>query len=69
PVTGTSTDPTPVDPTDPTAPAVDPDCPDCTITDLPEDKDITLLKDGEYNDANNDGIVNIGDQVLYTFTV
>ncbi|MCF8716538.1 DUF11 domain-containing protein, partial [Joostella atrarenae] len=34
-----------------------------------EDKDITLLKDGEYNDANNDGIVNIGDQVLYTFTV
>ncbi|MCF8716519.1 gliding motility-associated C-terminal domain-containing protein, partial [Joostella atrarenae] len=34
PVTGTSTDPTPVDPT---APVVDPDCPDCTITDLPDD--------------------------------
>lgn len=30
---------------------------------------ISLLKEGVYEDSNNDGIVNIGDRINYTFTV
>ncbi|WP_417444841.1 gliding motility-associated C-terminal domain-containing protein, partial [Joostella sp.] len=69
PITETSTDPTPVDPSDPTAPPVDPACPDCTITVIPKETGIAIFKDGIYEDSNNDGIVNIGDTVLYTFEV
>ncbi|MEL4309204.1 DUF7507 domain-containing protein, partial [Joostella sp. CR20] len=68
-VTDTSEDPTPVNPTDPNNPPVDPTCPDCTITPLPTNSSIELLKDGAYQDTNNDGIVNVGDSVIYTFTV
>ncbi len=65
-VTDESEDPTPVDPTDT---PIDPDCPDCTVTPLDADPELTLLKDGMYEDTNGDGLVNVGDSILYTFTV
>ncbi|WP_299903357.1 hypothetical protein, partial [uncultured Aquimarina sp.] len=47
----------------------DGDVEDNTETDLVQDPNIELLKAGVYDDANNDGIVNVGDQILYSFTV
>ena len=43
-------------------------CPDCTIT-LVSNPSIALSKDGEYVDFNNDGITNVGDQIVYHFKV
>ncbi|NMH23735.1 DUF7507 domain-containing protein, partial [Flavobacterium solisilvae] len=65
-VTDDSEDPTPIDPS---SPDYDPSCPTCTFTDLQQTPQITLLKDGVYADANSDTIVNVGDTIVYTFTV
>ncbi len=40
-----------------------------TTTILNSVSSISLLKEGVYVDSNNDGIVNIGDRINYTFTV
>ncbi|MGZ9676008.1 DUF7507 domain-containing protein [Flavobacterium sp. GNP001] len=40
-----------------------------TTTILNSVSSISLLKEGVYEDSNNDGIVNIGDRINYTFTV
>src|SRR5690625_4057607 len=66
PVEDDSEDPEPLDPSDPN---YDPDCPDCTFTELDQDPSIELLKSGVYVDANGDDIVNVGDEIHYTFTV
>src|SRR5690625_3464003 len=66
PVEDDSEDPEPLDPEDPN---YDPDCPDCTFVPLEESPSIHLLKSGVYVDANEDGIVNPGDEIHYTFTV
>ncbi|MFV5690374.1 beta strand repeat-containing protein, partial [Flavobacterium sp. ZT3R25] len=63
-VTDTSSDPTPC-----TSCPVNPECPDCTITPLTQTPSIAITKDGTYVDANNDGITNIGDTVIYNFVV
>ncbi len=58
PVTDTSDDPkTPGTPDDPTS------------TPLPAKPEMDLKKKGEYEDTNNDGKVNEGDVINYTFTV
>src|SRR5690625_3486226 len=66
PVEDDSEDPEPLDPSDPN---YDPDCPDCTFTELDQDPSVELLKSGVYVDANEDGTVNPGDEIEYTFTV
>ncbi|MDN3205971.1 DUF7507 domain-containing protein [Algoriphagus sediminis] len=58
-----SEDPTPVE-----SPS-DPDCPDCTETEIPQDPSIEILKDGVFSDANEDGVAQVGETVVYTFTV
>jgi uncharacterized repeat protein (TIGR01451 family) len=40
-----------------------------TTTILNSASRISLLKEGVYEDLNNDGIVNVGDRINYTFTV
>jgi uncharacterized repeat protein (TIGR01451 family)/gliding motility-associated-like protein len=66
PVSDNSNDPTPLDPT---SPDYDPTCPTCTFTDLQQTPLIELLKDGAYADTNGDGVVNVGDSIVYNFTV
>src|SRR5690625_3032986 len=66
PVEDDSEDPEPLDPEDPN---FDPECPDCTFVPLEESPSIHLLKSGVYVDANDDDIVNPGDEIHYTFTV
>jgi uncharacterized repeat protein (TIGR01451 family) len=61
-----SQDPTPLDPNDPN---YDPNCPTCTFTDLPDNAQITLLKEGTWNDTNNDGFAQVGETITYNFTV
>jgi hypothetical protein len=61
-----SQDPTPLDPNDPN---YDPNCPDCTFTELPDNAQITLLKEGTWNDTNNDGFAQVGETITYNFTV
>ena len=40
-----------------------------TITQLIQSPSIVVTKDGFYNDTNEDGITNVGDKVIYNFTV
>ncbi|PRZ22004.1 DUF7507 domain-containing protein [Flavobacterium granuli] len=40
-----------------------------TITQLIQSSSIVVSKDGFYNDTNKDGITNVGDKVIYNFTV
>ena len=63
PVEDESEDPTPV------TPPTDPNCPDCTETELPQNPELELLKDGVFNDENGDGFAQVGETVSYTFTV
>ncbi|AYN03532.1 gliding motility-associated C-terminal domain-containing protein [Flavobacterium sp. 140616W15] len=42
---------------------------DPTITKLPQRPELKLLKKGIYEDANNDGVVNVGDRINYIFRV
>ncbi|WP_277014767.1 DUF7507 domain-containing protein [Flavobacterium lindanitolerans] len=53
------------DSNDPTLPGND----DPTVTVLPQNPKFELFKEGVYQDANNDGIVNAGDVIQYSFTV
>jgi len=66
PVSDDSEDPTPIDTNDP---LYDPACPDCTVTVVPQNPSIEILKDGVFNDINNDGFAQIGETVDYTFSV
>src|SRR5690554_2502239 len=65
-VTATSTNPNPLDPTDPN---YDPTCPDCTFTELEQEPSISITKSGSVVDANNDGVIGLGDNINYTFEV
>ncbi|RWW91648.1 DUF7507 domain-containing protein, partial [Flavobacterium cerinum] len=67
PITEESTDPT--DPWQPTDEGYNPACPDCTVISITQDHEMKLLKDAVYQDTNGDGIVNIGDSILYSFSV
>ncbi|SNS43115.1 conserved repeat domain-containing protein, partial [Dokdonia pacifica] len=62
PATDTSEDPTPMGP-------IDPQCPDCTITILPQDPAIAILKVGVFNDEDADGCSDVDETITYTFTV
>ena len=42
---------------------------DCTITEIPQNPAIELLKDEVFNDENQDGFGNVGETITYTFTV
>ena len=55
----------------PPTPSCDPDKPDCkeTCTILPGNPDMTVVKDDLYVDSNGDGEANIGDTIIYTFTI
>ncbi|WP_159085967.1 gliding motility-associated C-terminal domain-containing protein [Flavobacterium faecale] len=64
PVTATSTDPTPC-----TTCTPDPTCPTCTITEVPQNPSISLVKTGLFNDTNKDGYAQVGEKIDYTFTV
>ncbi|WP_338221301.1 DUF7507 domain-containing protein [Algoriphagus sp. oki45] len=57
-----SSDPTPVE--EPST-----DCETCTETVIPQNPAIALLKDGVFNDENQDGFGNVGETISYTFTV
>ena len=70
PIVSKSIDPEPLDPTDPNYPLEDPkykDCATCTVTALPQDPSITLVKVGVFDEDtpgdNGNGIIN------YTFTM
>ncbi|WP_300008487.1 Ig-like domain-containing protein, partial [uncultured Dokdonia sp.] len=69
PATDDSEDPTPIDPNDPENPPIDPNCPDCTITVLPQDPSIAIIKVGVLNDENGDGCSDPLETITYTFTV
>nr|WP_051315853.1 gliding motility-associated C-terminal domain-containing protein [Algoriphagus vanfongensis] len=62
PVEDESSDPTPVE--EPST-----ECETCTETEIPQNPAIELLKDGEFNDENQDGFGNVGETISYTFTV
>lgn len=53
------------DSNDPTLPGDN----DPTVTTLPQNPAFELFKEGAYQDANGDGIVNAGDVINYTFNV
>ncbi|MDE0558846.1 gliding motility-associated C-terminal domain-containing protein [Algoriphagus sp. NF] len=57
-----SSDPTPVE--EPST-----DCETCTETEIPQNPAIELLKDGIFNDENQDGFGNVGETITYIFTV
>src|SRR5690554_4119767 len=65
-VAATSTNPNPLGPTDPN---YDPTCPDCTFTELEQEPSISITKSGSVVDANNDGVIGLGDNINYTFEV
>jgi gliding motility-associated-like protein/uncharacterized repeat protein (TIGR01451 family) len=64
-ITDDSSDPTPV-----TSGVTDPTCVgNCTITEIPQNPKLEILKDGVFKDGNNDGFAQVGEMVVYTFTV
>jgi uncharacterized repeat protein (TIGR01451 family) len=75
-VTGLNTQNAPItddsdDPTDPTDldPDGDGDPEDPTVIPLPADSRISLIKNGQFNDENNDGLAQVGETISYTFEV
>ncbi|MBK1438897.1 gliding motility-associated C-terminal domain-containing protein, partial [Parapedobacter sp. ISTM3] len=42
---------------------------DPTVAGLDQAPELTLIKSSAYNDANSDGMVNVGDEITYTFIV
>ncbi|WP_281989681.1 BspA family leucine-rich repeat surface protein [Aquimarina aggregata] len=40
-----------------------------TDDDIPPNPNLALSKIGNYEDSNNDGVLNLGDQIVYTFTI
>ena len=63
-VSNTSTDPTPC-----TSCAIKPDCLTCTMTPLVQSPKITLLVSAEIMNKNDNGQVQVGDKILYTFNI
>src|SRR5699024_6081757 len=66
PVRDTSSSNNPLNPGDD---GYDPDCPDCTYTPVPQSGDMEMIKEGNFNDANGDGVANIGEDINYSITV
>src|SRR5690625_3643623 len=66
PVRDTSSTSNPLNPGDP---GYDPDCPDCTYTPVPQSGDMEMIKDGDFDDANGDGVANVGEDINYSITV
>lgn len=64
-VIATSTSGNPTKPTD----VISPSCPNCTITQVPRNPKIALVKTAQFVDSNNDGIAQVGEKILYTFTI
>ncbi len=64
PVTDTSSDPTPC-----TSCTPNPTCPDCTYTPMTSNPRIAVIKNGVFNDLNNDGFAQVGETITYTFIV
>src|SRR5699024_7479403 len=66
PVRDTSSTSNPLNPGDP---GYDPDCPDCTYTPVPQSGDMDMIKAGNFDDANGDGVANVGEDINYSITV
>src|SRR5699024_1098148 len=66
PVRDTSTSNNPLQPGDD---GYDPDCPDCNYTPVPQSGDMEMIKAGNFNDANGDGVANVGEDINYSITV
>ncbi|MFC6098282.1 gliding motility-associated C-terminal domain-containing protein [Flavobacterium qiangtangense] len=66
PVTDTSVDPNPLNPSDP---LFDPACPDCTVVPIVQEPNMTLTKEGTWQDTDGNGMASVGDTIIYAFTV
>ncbi|HKO76704.1 MAG TPA: gliding motility-associated C-terminal domain-containing protein, partial [Flavobacterium sp.] len=64
-ITATSTDPTPCV----TCTPIDPNCSSCTIVLLSNSASISLINKAEFNDSNGDGIAQVGETIIYKYTV
>ncbi|MFW0718228.1 DUF7507 domain-containing protein [Pedobacter sp. N23S346] len=64
-VTDNSESGNPADPNNPATPA----CPTCTVTPLPSNPAIRLIKTAAFADANGDGRAQVGETINYTFKV
>jgi gliding motility-associated-like protein/uncharacterized repeat protein (TIGR01451 family) len=42
---------------------------DITTTDVPQHPELSLLKEGHFNDENGNGLADVGETISYTFTV
>ena len=67
PVTDESEDPT--NPSQPGDNGYDSGCPKCTVTTLPQNPAIALVKTAVFNDTNADTFAQVGETITYTFTV
>jgi uncharacterized repeat protein (TIGR01451 family)/gliding motility-associated-like protein len=61
-----SKDPTPITENDP---LFDASCPDCTVISLTQTPSMALVKTALFNDNNNDGSVQAGETISYSFKV
>src|SRR5699024_11033567 len=68
PVIDTSNSSKPLNPGDP---GYDPDCPDCTVTPVPQEPDIAVVKTHDLGSVPSDGCydIGVGDEITYTFEV
>ncbi|PVX47419.1 HYR domain-containing protein [Flavobacterium sp. 103] len=64
-ITATSIDPTPCV----TCTPIDPNCSSCTIVLLSNSPSISLINKAEFNDSNRDGIAQVGETIIYKYTV
>ncbi|MFH6994804.1 gliding motility-associated C-terminal domain-containing protein, partial [Flavobacterium sp. FlaQc-48] len=63
-IQGTSTDPLPC-----TTCRIEPDCSDCTITPLPSESSIAVIKRAVFVDENHDGYAQAGETIRYSFEI